>query len=409
MFATALRRILLLAALAGILQVGLLACSSGSSGGADETSIDPEAADHLVKARQQLEEGTLRPALSHTDSALAIDSTAADVHFLRGRIFTQLSRYEEAENAYKTALSINPEHQGAWFNIGNNYFRRRRFREALNYYHREEENYPSPSLYVHMAQSYGNLDRADSAIYAYKQALAQDSSYAPAHVWLGQLYKDQGDYQRALEHTRRALTLDSTNLQYRFFVGTLLLRTDRPKEAIAHLEQVARAQPYHYAAHYNLGRAYARLGQEEQAQEYLAVADTLQQAQSKIARLETMARENPDQPKHWLDLAQALQDVGRLQHARKAYNIALSMVPGNVGIRNNLANIALALGDTTGAISRYKDILRRDSAQADIWLNLGVVYAQTGKRQEAIEAWRQALRIDPDHPRAKSYLSQITG
>lgn len=409
MFSTILGRFLLLGTLAGLLSVGLASCSGGSTGGSADESVDPEAARHLVKGQNLLEQGSLQGALAHTDSALAIDSMAADVYFLRGRIYTQLSQYDDAEAAYETALSINPEQQGAWFNIGNNYFRRRQFRQALNHYRREAENYPNPSLYVHMAQSYSNLGKVDSAIYAYEQALQNDSSYAPAHAWLGQLYKDEGQFERALRHNRRALALDSANLQYRFFVGNLLLNTDQPGEAVDHLRRVAREQPYHYAAHYNLGRAYARLGQQERAEEYLAKADTLQEAQAEIARLQTMARQNPNQPKHWLSLAQALQDVGRLRHAQKAYNVALSLSPGNIGIRNNLANIALALGDTTEAISRYRAILQEDSTQTDVWMNLGVVHAQIGRRQAAINAWRQVLEINPDHARAEEYLARISG
>ncbi len=408
MASTASGRFVVLCMLAGLLQFTLSACGGGSSADADEAPIDPRAARHLVRAQNLLDEGSLQSALARTDSALAIDSTVADVHFLRGRLFTQLSQYEDAETAYEKALAINPEKQGAWFNIGNNYFRRRQFRQALNHYVKEAERYPTPSLYVHMAQSYSNLGKVDSAIYAYERALATDSSHAPAHAWLGQLHKDQGQLENALDHTRQALALDTANLQYRFFAGQLLLSTGQPEAAVDHLQRVAREQPYHYAAHYNLGRAYARIGQQERAQQYLAQADTLQKAQARIARLQTLARQNPKQPKRWLALAQELQDVGRLRHAQKAYNVALSLMPGSVGIRNNLANLSLALGDTTDAINRYRTILRQDSAQVDVWLNLGVVYAQTGRPQQAIRAWREALRIDPDHPRANDYLSRIT-
>lgn len=395
-------------ALAFGVQVGLLGCGSDSSTESTGSSMDPDAAAHIVQARRYLEDGALQSALAHTDTAAAIDSSAADAYFLRGRIYTQLSRYDKAESAYRKALSINPDRQGAWFNIGNNYFRRGQFREALNRYLEEERQHPSPSLYVHMAQSYSNLNKGDSAVYAYKQALEMDSSYAPAHVWLGQHYREDGEYEKALEYTQRALALDSANLKYRFFVGQLLLNTGQPEKAVPHLRRVAREQPWHYAAHYNLGRAFARLGQQEKAEKYMAEGDTLQKAQARIERLETLARENSDEPERWLKLAGALQDIGRFQHAEKAYSVALTLAPGNVGIRNNMANLALARGDTSEAVARYRAILETDSTHANIWVNLGVVYAMTDRRQKALDAWKQALRHDPDHRAASAYISRLS-
>lgn len=404
-----LRRTLLFIALSVTLQVGLLACGGSPSGESTESSVHSEAAAHLTKAQQLLREDDLRSALAHTDTAATIDSSAADIYFLRGRVFTQLSQYEEAESAYERALSLDPDRQGAWFNIGNNYFRRQKFRKALNYYVKEEEKHPTPSLYVHMAQSYSNLGKIDSSIHAYEQALAMDSTYAPAHAWLGQLYQDEGQYEKALDYTERALSLDSANVKYRFFLGHLLLNTGQPKAAVEHLRRVAREQPWHYAAYYNLGQAYARLGRQEMAEKYLAQADTLQKTQAKIARLQTMARQESNQPQHWVELAGALQDVGRLEQAREAYGVALSLAPGNVAIQNNLANVALALGDTSDAVERYRDILRKDSSYVGVWLNLGVVYVQMGRDQQAIDAWKQALHHDPDNPTAKAYLAKLTG
>lgn len=389
--------------------MALLSCSaeepSELSAG---SSIHPEAASRVGKAQQLLENRRFRAALAHTDTAATIDGDVADIYFVRGRIFTQLNLYERAESSYKQALSIDPDYEGAWFNLGNNYFRRGRFRQALTGYIKEEESYARPRLFLHMAQAYGNLGKVDSAMYAYRRALAIDSSYAPAYAWLGQLHKEQGETNEAIAYTERALALDSTNLKYQYFLGNLSLEADRPEAAVAHLQPVVLDQPWHYAAHYNLGRAYARLGKQQQARKHLAKADTLQEKADEIEQLRGMAQERPRQLRRWIELGNALQEIGRFRQAEDVYSLALSLEPDNVAVRNDLANLAMLRGDTTEAIRRYETILETNPGSADVWLNLGVVYANSGAYDRAADAWKKAVQYDPDHTQAKSYLEKLS-
>jgi tetratricopeptide (TPR) repeat protein len=76
-------------------------------------------------------------------------------------------------------------------------------------------------------------------------------------------------------------------------------------------------------------------------------------------------------------------------------------------IQNNIANLKLIRGDTTGAISQYRAILQRDSTLVDIWLNLGVVYALSGQAENARQAWLNALKHHPNHPAARAYLAKL--
>jgi tetratricopeptide (TPR) repeat protein len=41
------------------------------------------------------------------------------------------------------------------------------------------------------------------------------------------------------------------------------------------------------------------------------------------------------------------------------------------------------------------------------WFDLGVAYAKSGKYQEAIEVFQQAIRIKPDHANAHYNLGEV--
>ena len=53
-------------------------------------------------------------------------------------------------------------------------------------------------------------------------------------------------------------------------------------------------------------------------------------------------------------------------------------------------------GPSPEAIEAYREALRLKPDFADAWNNLGVAYGKLGRHQEAIEAYREALRLKPD-------------
>ena len=242
---------------------------------------------------------------------------------------------------------------------------------------------------------------------AYENALSADSSHALAHARLGQLYEDQGQLDEALQHSRQALELEPENGKYQYAVGSLLLRLDQPEAAAQHLRQATEARPWHRGAHFSLGQALMRLGQEQDAQRHLAQADTLEQQQSEIDRLQSVARNNAENPGVWKTLGEKLRDTGRLEEAKQAFSVALYLTPENPILRNNLAMLAADLGNHRTAVGHFQALLNQHPTFVEGWFNLGVVYARTGNTQKAQQAWKEVLRHDPNHQQAKAYLSRI--
>jgi tetratricopeptide (TPR) repeat protein len=56
------------------------------------------------------------------------------------------------------------------------------------------------------------------------------------------------------------------------------------------------------------------------------------------------------------------------------------------------------------AIESYKQAIRIDPDHVEAHNNLGVAYGELGRYQEAIESYKQAIRIDPDHAEAHNNL-----
>jgi tetratricopeptide (TPR) repeat protein len=70
-----------------------------------------------------------------------------------------------------------------------------------------------------------------------------------------------------------------------------------------------------------------------------------------------------------------------------------------------LAEVLKSAGDTGGAVKQLSDILAESGDSAEVHYRLGELYAQQGENARARAEWRQAIRADPAHARARSRLS----
>ena len=369
--------------------------------------IDPAVAGLIFQAETAFRNGYYNVALAITDSSLVNSPHSADIHFLRGRVFTKLARLNEAEVAYRTVLSLNPNYQGAWFNMGTNSIRQDDLPAAIAHYKSEMLLYPSARTMVQIGRAYADLGKIDSATFAYEDAIKTDSSNAAAYMRLGHLYKDRGDITKAIEYATIGLDLDPENLDYKYIIGSLLLLNEEPKASLPFFRAVTSKRPWHYWSHHNLGQALYRIGDETQGQHYMDLAKELQKGIQEVENWRNLANMNPDQLMLWVNLGNSLKNMGRIQEAKDAFLVALSISPMSFALQNNIANLCLMDGDTVQAINRYKTILSFDSTLVDIWLNLGVVHASSGRINDARQAWMKGLEYDSDNTTIKDYLETL--
>jgi len=389
------------------LVIFLATWSCGKKQVSSQDEFDPVVRRFLIEGTDALKRLDFDRALALVDSVAKYKPNNADLHFLRGRIYSELMRWDEAEISYRKALDLLPNYRGVWNNLGNNEYRKQAYSKAITYYNKELERNQAAIPWTGMGRTYSQLGNNDSAMYAFEQAIALDSTYAPAYFNMAILEDDEGNAEAAFERVSRALSLAPDNLDYRYQVGAILVKMARNEEALQYLEPVAEARSWHHATYYNLGQAYMRLGREEKAQEYMDRAEYLRAQDAEIGNLENSVLVTPWSPVNHAALGVALRRVGRYNDALHAYMTGLHIDPQNPEIMNNLASLHMIRGDTTLAIKCYRTILMNDPFSVDVWLNLGVVYALSGDAEQAEAAWRTVLRINPDNQRAITYLKKI--
>ncbi len=400
----------LLAALA----FGALGCSSGADDDGmtvterRRTLASPRVAEFLLEGQKSYERGAYRLALAMTDSAEKYAPDLADIHFLRGGIYTQLNRLGVAEAAYRVTLENDPEYAGARYSLGLIAFRQGKLRDAIDWLQAEKELSSSSNLELELGRVYAKLGEPDSARIAYEEAIRLDSTNSTAYMWLGQLQEELGEMDEALRLSEAGLRQRPDHLDYQYIVGSLLFRTGEVEKASEYLRPVADARPWHHGAQFNMGQVLMRQGKEEEAKPYFTQADSAQQVQQKIADAEREIGREPDEISHWVNLALLLRRIGETEKAIESFKVATSLDPWNMHLQNNLALLLMENGDNDAAIRRFEAIVKIDSTLSDVWLNLGAAYANAGHAPQAQAAWQKVMELNPGNPTARAYLARLS-
>jgi tetratricopeptide (TPR) repeat protein len=128
------------------------------------------------------------------------------------------------------------------------------------------------SARVELAQGlvYRKQGNNQAAIEAFRRGA--ERGLPDAHLLLGIVYKENGEYEAAEQEYRKAEQLNPRNGQVLLEMGKLLVARGDLEQARIRLEKAAEYMPDAPAVHYQLGLLYRRLGQPEKAQEHLRLS-----------------------------------------------------------------------------------------------------------------------------------------
>jgi Flp pilus assembly protein TadD len=115
----------------------------------------------------------------------------------------------------------------------------------------------------------------------------------------------------------------------------------------------------------------------------------------------------PNDPRPLLAWSALEARTGSEQQAITLLQQALDRGADELLVRNNLGGLLLRDGRWNEAKEQYQRLAELRPADAQIRYTLGVAQARTGDPVAAQESLVQALRLDPDHTRAKQALDLL--
>lgn len=100
---------------------------------------------------------------------------------------------------------------------------------------------------------------------------------------------------------------------------------------------------------------------------------------------------------------------GKFEDAEKKYTEAVKLQPVNTTAKFNLAAVMYKLGKSENAKKMYTELatLEKDAAiRSKAWYNKGAILSKEKKLEESIEAYKNALKLNPDDQEARENLQK---
>lgn len=165
--------------------------------------------------------------------------------------------------------------------------------------------------------------------------------------------------------------------------GLALLQLGRRREALIALHRAAELAPGNVEVQLDLADVALGDGRPESA----------------IERLQVVLGRMPGQPVVLQALGVALMVAARCEEARDVFLEASHAAPQHAGLRLNLAEAELELGQLSQALIHVREALQRAPQLAPAHALLGHVLRAQGQFAAAADAWLEAERLAPDEPR----------
>ncbi len=284
-----------------------------------------EAEQHVERAHELYEAGRWDEAEQALRHALSLNPFRAEWHFNLGLTLEAAGRYADAAAALEAAHELQPDDGPTLTLLASVLLRDERAEEAVRYLELAEDIEESRfDSYVHRIEAYAALDRHDEAELMFYQALQdEEADHAQAYANMGETLMARRDVERALYCFREAASRDS-----------------------------------------ELPRIHARL-------------------------------------------AAAYAETGRHERARQLYLRELRDEPGDIDTLLDLGCLLVDMNRLADGAEKFRRVLELESDNPDAHFFLGDVALRQQRRRDAEAAFKLVHRLDPAYPEVRRRLAEL--
>ena len=338
----------------------------------DEPEFRDEAVAEEILALAEKEVGALLTKYPSSPSAWSAKARKA----------MSLSESAIAKEAWTKSLELDPHFTEAIYGLGLLAFGADQYEESVVFFE-DVLNLDSrdPLVPIMLADSLMHAGRVKEAILRLEQHITSEPASVQAWEMLGKLHLQDRNYQRAVICLDRVLTHDPNS-----------------KDAI-----------------YALSRAHAALGDQDKAQRYNAEFRQLAQTARETNARQANAFQDRNYAVHvaaqvYVDGARIERAHGDLPAAERSMLRASALEPQNVEYMTDLQSLMLAQDKQHEVVAVTRQILLQQPDNIEQWLILGNAYSQLEQAGDAIEAFEQAIKLNPQDARclkAQQFIREL--
>ncbi len=307
----------------------------------------------------------------------AAEQPAEEEEMSPAELAAQKAKQDSLKEVYRRELLIA-------YSTGTEHNKNQNFRDAIKPLWkaaRMDTAAEFPSIYRKLGESYMKLDKPDSALVAYQQALEkypENAYYWRSVAWLQSAKQNN---EEAIEAYYNAIENDPGKISDYKNLGRLLVAEDRTGEAINIYKELTELAPNDAEAQNVYAQLLSRTGDQE------AVIEAKEKA----------LQANPDDVSLMFDLAQTYYKRGEYEKAIEKYNMLLEKNPEDRDALEYKGNALQYNEQYRRAIETYEKALAIQPDNARVMAEMAACYMELGNFKKAMSVANKAINIDPSY------------
>ena len=374
-----------------------------------------DAFAHVVDALDNKAANRLSPA----DQRRILGTDEAGAYLDFGLIFLQAKRYDQAVKAFERGLVYDPDHSQLSLQLAETLEKAGKGHEALAVVERYLKRQPQGvEGYELLAKVLTALKREAEITPRLEQAAKVDSKNVTLQYALADRYRETGQPDKADALYKALLTSQPTSQGYGALSASLLKRKKteellkvvtealtKPENREAVLPQLNAIGADPAYAEQVLEVGYRMLSADpptldKSGIDVLAYIATRSNKLEKLIPIQRLALTQNPSPRAYLELIQALLGAGKFAEGAAAIEELMGKFPDEKNARQYvfLGKVRRAAQQNDAALDAIRQAIKLDPNDAEAQVTLCQLLAQSGKIGEAIEIAKSALTNDPANP-----------
>ena len=360
-------------------------------------------------------------ALSNFNQILAIDPQQHNAYYEIAQIYFKSKDYEQAKANIQKALTIDTANEWYWILSANIYQELKDYNLLI--YALDELIRIAPEKVEYRfekANTLVMLQRHDEALTAYRKIEQEFGESLETLEGKQRIYRHTGDFKSAETDLKQQIASDPDNFRYHIFLGDLYFNNKDKDKAVAEYKKAKSLDPGNgyvslalsdiYNSEAKTEEAFAELTQAFRASEisidqkvkiiisYFAYFPDLKFMRYAESLAFILTEEYPDEAKSFAIYGDVLFQKAAYEKAGEAYQQAIALNKNIYAVWEQLVRIKLGFNDMKGVVETGEEALTYFPQSGGMYVFVGIAFNQLKAYEKAVSYLHNALNFDLENP-----------
>ncbi len=354
------------------------------------------------------------------NQAVLLDNSVVEFYLDRAQLHYKLSRLEGADNDYLIALKLEPNNPAIPIEYANFLWKTGAYLKAADQYEKAVELQPDDiELLINRAYLLQLAEQYPEAKSIWNEVLEKAAENQYALFNLARLYHEEKNYPSAIEHYKKLISFQNvskeTKLDAKRGLALCFQRSQNFAEAKIVYSELIEEEPENSKVLYEFGNILTEEKQYKEAVDYFKKAiERRYEPLKMVYQALVKAYENLNDStnlkvayKEWLNIdkdnvdarisyAKFLAKSGATQEAIEQYRVAATL-DNTTASRFKLAQFLIEQNDFYGAIGQLHGYLESTPNDLNALILLANAFKELGITEQAINTYKKIISAQPDN------------